>query len=378
MTIYNIVFIFLIIAAITEAIFWYRNSSQTCNLTNTSISIRRSKARKAKIFLFVEMLALCLISALRASSVGTDMSTYIPRYEIIANSTWKELKTLADSWDYEFGFVLFCKFVSLFNPIDVQIFTVVTSIIFTIGFYLFIKEFSLLPQLSLLIFVAYGYWTNSFNTVRQYLAISLLLIALILWRKNKTSTKIGAIILSIIAISFHVSSICFVILYFINNKSASERAYLIVLVIALLIFLIPKSLIERLLATTPYIKYINRQGSGGSTLIVLLCSYLFVFMQRKQLSKIDKNAALWFWMFSISILANVFALKIGLFERIMRIFLVSLLTYIPNTIFTLRKDCLGLGVYLTVILLFSLYFYIVLMISQESSGYAIPYIPYWK
>ena len=101
-------------------------------------------------------------------------------------------------------------------------------------------------------------------------------------------------------------------------------------------------------------------------------------MQRKQLSKIDKNAALWFWMFSISILANVFALKIGLFERIMRIFLVSLLTYIPNTIFTLRKDCLGLGVYLTVILLFSLYFYIVLMISQESSGYAIPYIPYWK
>lgn len=256
MTIYNIVFIFLIIAAFTEAILWYRNSSQTCNLTNTSISIRRSKARKAKIFLFVEMLALCLISALRSSSVGTDMVTYIPRYEIIANSTWKELKALADSWNFEFGFVLFCKFVALFNPIDVQIFTVVTSIIFTIGFYLFIKEFSLLPQLSLLIFVAYGYWTNSFNTVRQYLAISLLLIALILWRKNKTSTKIGAIILSMIAI--------------------------------------------------------------------------------------------------------------------------SLLTYIPNTIFTLKKDCLGLSVYLTTILLFSLYFYIVLMMSQESSGYAIPYIPYWK
>ena len=378
MTIYNIVFILLIFAAIVEAVLWYRNSLQTCNLTNTSISIRRSKARKAKIFLFAEMFALCLISALRASSVGTDMATYIPRYEIIANSTWKELKALADSWNFEFGFVLFCKFVSLFNPIDVQIFTVVTSIIFTIGFYLFIKEFSLLPQLSLLIFVAYGYWTNSFNTVRQYLAISLLLIALILWRKNKTSTKIGAIILSITAISFHVSTICFVILYFIKNKSVSERAYLIVLVIALLIFLIPKSLIERLLASTPYIKYINRQGSVGSTLIVLLCSYLFVFVQRKQISRIDKNAALWFWMFSISILANVFALKIGLFERIMRIFLVSLLTYIPNTIFSLRKDCLGLSVYLTTILLFSLYFYVVLMISQESSGYAIPYIPYWK
>lgn len=64
-------------------------------------------------------------------------------------------------------------------------------------------------------------------------------------------------------------------------------------------------------------------------------------------------------------------------EKVDGIF-ARLLTYIPNTIFTLKKDCLGLSVYLTTILLFSLYFYIVLMMSQESSGYAIPYIPYWK
>ncbi len=376
MIIYNIVFIFLIFAAIVEAVLWYRSSLKVACSPNGQIKCR--KRNRAYVLLLAEMFTLCVISALRASSVGTDMSTYIPRYEVIANSTWNELKTLADTWNFEFGFVIFCKLISLINPLNAQIFTVITSIIFTIGFYLFIKEYSLLPQLSLLIFVAYGYWTNSFNTVRQYLALSLLLIALILWRKNKTGTKIGAILLSTIAISFHVSSICFIVLYFIKNRRVSEKAYLIVLGIALLIFLIPKSLIEGVLSATPYIKYINRKGSGGATLIVLLCMYLFVYMQRKPLSKIDKNASLWFWMFSIAILVNVLALKIGLFERIMRIFLVSMLIYVPNAIFTLKKSCLNFSLYLTVILLFSIYFYVVLMVSQESSGYAIPYITWWQ
>jgi len=376
MTIYNYIFIFLISAAVIEALFWYSSPVKEPNCNKLSVNTKQSN--KMHIFLLVEMAILCFVSAVRGNTVGTDMLTYIPRYSVIANTPWNELHNIMDSLDFEIGFVYFCKLISIIDPTDVQIFTIITSIISTVGFYVFIKKYSFLPQLSLLIFVGYGYWTNSFNTVRQYMAISVLLIALALWRKDKKSSKIIALVLTVVAASFHLSSICFVVLYFVKNRHISPKLFLAVLLVAAIILVIPMSVFETLLSLTPYGKYISRGGSGGSILIVLLVIFLFVYIMRAKTENADKNMSLWFWMFAFAIISNVMALKIGLFERIMRIFLVSMLTLIPNSVYVLKKNPLNLCVYLTGILLFSLYFYLILMSSQEACGYVIPYLPFWK
>lgn len=370
MGIYSCVFIIVALLALLECIL---NKFDKIKLGDKVIVNKNSQTIQHFVFAMA-MIILFIISAIRDQSVGTDMARYIPRYRIISETGWQDLVNLPESWGFEKGFILFCKIISYISLGNEQVFTIVTSLIIAIGMYIFIKEFSVTPFLSLVVYVGYGYWTNSFNTVRQYMAISILCIALKLWKDNK---KLWTIILTIIAVSIHTSSVVFVAIYFVSNLKFTTKSFCVSIVLACAFYIMPIEIIDKLLSYTSYGWYVTREGSGESILIVIAIIYCVAFAYRKNIDVFDKHGNMWFWMLFFSIISNVLALKIGLFERIMRIFLIALMPLTADIVYCFRNKPYRIIVYITVILAWGLYFYLVLLATPESSGNTIPYITYF-
>ena len=364
MTVYNYVLAIIISCAIID-----------CNNTDYKLRFeeKNNKIKIKSVALLFMMVILGTISAIRDISVGTDLTRYIPRYIIISQTSWKNLIFLPSSWSFETGFIYFCKLISFISPDDPKIFIILTSIIVSVGYYFFIKDFSLLPLVSVLIYVSYGYWTNSFNTVRQYVAISILAIALLCWKKNKIALTI---VLTIISILLHSTAFVFIIVYFLKDVEFSKRALKLIIVFAALVYFFPISWINNILSRTSFAWYITSSGSGESTLLILLAFLFLSYYLKDQLIQIDEHTNTWIWMLGFAIFSNVLALKIGLFERVMRYYLICLLVLIPDIVFCFRKKTYYFFVYGSIILAFILYFYFIIMASPESSGNTIPYKSY--
>lgn len=331
---------------------------------------------KKRVYLTASiMFILGFIGAIRGETVGTDLVNYVPRYYSIAGTDWGNLIYFKESWGFEWGFVIFCKLLSLLFPSNIQPFLIVTSTITIYGFYKFIAKFSKIPELSIFIFITYGYWSNSFNTVRQYIAIGLLSWAFVCWQEKN---KIKALIITILAISIHASSVVFLLVFFLDKIKFSKKAFQVILIITIIIFLIPRSFLTTLLSFTSYFWYADRTGSGLSILIVLISIFILTYIMKSRIRKFDDKIDLWLWMLGIAIISNVMALEIGLFERIMRFFLISLFVIIPDISYTFRKRVGNIIIYSSVMLAFGLFYFLVLLSTPESSGNVIPYYTFWE
>lgn len=329
------------------------------------IKLGEKKNKKKLIFLLG---ILFIVSAIRNENVGTDLKNYLYRFEVITKSSWKDLVILSDYWRFELGFTYFCKILSEITEKAV-IFTLVTSFIFIFGFYKYIYEFSIFPVASVLIFFNFGYWGNSMNIVRQSMAISILAFSCIYLSKKE---KIKYIILIIMASLLHVTSLIFILLYPLNFIKFKRKILISVLCFAIIMIFLPKDFINILIRGTSFGWYINSKGSGETTLIILTIILLSTYFFRKKIVIFDKNIDLWLWMLSLAIFFNSIALKIGIFERVMKVFLICLLIIVADLIYLFklkRKGILGI----VIVLCFTSYFYFILMKTPISSGGIIPY-----
>ena len=68
---------------------------------------------KAEIFYLSATILLSLIMGMRSIDVGTDTSSYYSHYNIIKNTTKFDLVKLHNSLDFEYGYILYMKFISL-------------------------------------------------------------------------------------------------------------------------------------------------------------------------------------------------------------------------------------------------------------------------
>ncbi|KGQ57210.1 hypothetical protein IO44_01400 [Gallibacterium anatis str. Avicor] len=361
MVIYNIIFGIVLLFSLISCLFLRYDKVL---IGNVSLKISN------KLVLLFFFLVLIFISALRGETVGTDMVNYIPRYMQITDTNWGNLPSLINIVDFELGFIFFCKLISFIDLDNPQIFIIITSFLTLLGFYKFISKFSIIPILSLLIFISYGYWTNSFNIVRQSLAISILAWGLSLWEDDRKSLSF---LMNLLAISFHISSLIFILVYFCRRLKFQTYAFLTTLFFVIGLLIMPKSVLVSLISLTPFEKYINRTGSGETTLIVLMLIFSSAFVLKKRIREFDKNIDLWLWMLAIALGANALALEIGLFERIMRFFLISLLIVIPDFCYIYRKKFGNFLLCFGILISCSFYFYFILMESPQSSGNAFPY-----
>ena len=230
-------------------------------------------------------LPLCVISAIRYD-VGTD---YFYRYVPIYRALWNGY----DVENLEIGFKLFIKLLINFTS-DYQILFIITSIVIVYGIIGIIFKYSKKPIISIVLFFLLGYYFESMNLVRQYMALSLSMIA---FDKMMEKKHFQYIIYTFIATSIHnvaIVSVFYILLSKIKLLKPNHLGcFIVVIIIFKNIFL---NIIIFLLNNTRFLNYENTKYFESDLPILLLILniaiyfvlYYFMLVKKEKLSKEEK------------------------------------------------------------------------------------------
>ena len=158
---------------------------------------------------FFALIFIC-VCAFRADSVGIDTKNYYNWFNSFENANFSYLSSY--SLLEEPGFPLLNI---LFHKLNLNwlCFKVFAASIYIIPFLLIIRRYCYDVSLCVLIFVMSGPYIAIFSMMRQGIAIGLVLIAILLWKKK---THIFSFLAYLCAITIHSSSIIFIIFYFLE------------------------------------------------------------------------------------------------------------------------------------------------------------------
>lgn len=192
------------------------------------------------IFYILSFIVIFCLSAFRFD-VGIDYGSY---------SNWfDKMSTGIDAY-FEPLFLLTVTIIQLFTDNTQWLFIVSSAI--TIGFiFASIHKQSSMPALSVFLFCTMGFLSHSFNLIRQFVAISIVLYSLH-YLINKKIIKY--VLLIIMAAMFHKTAIIMIPLYYLINRSYKRVEYLIITILAFL-SLIFQNNIKSFLIETFYSQY---------------------------------------------------------------------------------------------------------------------------
>lgn len=195
------------------------------------------KDEKYAKFYFLPFLILALFSALRYG-IGVDYLTYgIHIRNIQASSA-----LFNPNMYMEIGFQVLVKFCCLIT--DDPIFVMIVMAVLTNFFFLkAIYEQSDNIKLSIFIYITWGYYFFTFNSIRSYLAISLALYSI---RYIKYNKYIQFVIIILIASLFHKSVLICLPFYIIANRKLKSVHFIYGILILIAIVLL-KNQIETLI-----------------------------------------------------------------------------------------------------------------------------------
>ena len=157
--------------------------------------------------------------------VGYDCNGYREVFKLIDVINADILKT-SELVDYELLYVALCKISPNYETLQV-----LTAVISMIPLFYIMYKYSEIPFLTLLMYYCGLMFTYHMGVVRQGIAITLILVAIVCLAHDK---KMCFIILSVIAFMFHTTSFIVVPLYFIYDKMFTRKQYYILLIITIL------------------------------------------------------------------------------------------------------------------------------------------------
>lgn len=183
----------------------------------SSALIALGEKKKTKYFILLSVLALlipCLIAAFRASFIGTDTTVYLKpltQAAISADNIGEFFRTYwfyqyknvyVEGYEIGFSLLVYLAAKSTASMIAVQ-FTVAAAIIVPIYITLARHRKHIPLWLGMLVFYLF-FFNSTLNLMRQWVAMSFLLLAFQLLTERKWA---GAVILSILSATFHLSSV---------------------------------------------------------------------------------------------------------------------------------------------------------------------------
>lgn len=318
-----------------------------------------------KCIAFLLLLVLMLISAFRDETVGRDLLNYIPRYKSLGVASWSTLFEIADSFSFEHGFALLCKLLYLIDPTS-AFFLIMTSFGVAIGFYNIIR-WSKMPITTLFIIYSFGIYGSSMNVVRQFLAFSILSLS-IKYIKEKKFWKFLCIVM--LATSIHSMSILFIMVYFLTDFEFNDKSIVAFVLGCVFMAIFGINVVSIFIRRTSFSWYLQRlgQGSGESTLLLLLFILAVFYLLRTVIYEFDSEYNIWIWVLAVTIVSNILALKLGIFARVMKFFLPFLGIIIPDILLALKnkRAYFMLGTFATYI--FFTWYFMAIVLGSTAFG----------
>lgn len=189
--------------------------------------------------------------------------------------------------------------------------------------YYYFKKNSDNPGKSILLYVSIGLYVSAFNGFRQNMSIAIALVGLTLFQNNK---KIPSIFLLIIASLLHSSTLILILCYYLFvYKKITIKPY-IVFVISIFLYLsynfVFPILISKFAAYSGYIETnFNTTPGIGTFIIVLAYSFLYFIYFQKRKNDFSEKENLYLNVFGVAIMAMSLQLHNWLFSRILDIFI---------------------------------------------------------
>ncbi len=267
-------------------------------------------------------LFIYLVLALRADSIGNDLKAYIPLFDTI-NSNY-----LSDVMEQ--GYILLNSIVHYFTT-DHNIFLSIVAFISFFPISLLIKKYSPDIVFSYIIYVSFIIYHFSFSGLRQAAALGIIGISYIFLNKRKVWLFIGSVIL---AATFHVSAIVFIIAYPLCNwLRMSTGKYIIASVLGIIVILSLSSILAYIVPLVfggeKYMGYIKHEVIPSyNLLIAVFFIFLFTFLAKKPSEFLRNSRALLF----MAVMCQSLGLVSVIGTRIAYYFFIAVCLAIPQTI----------------------------------------------
>ena len=281
--------------------------------------------RKKGLLFLASSLPFIIVSSIRYD-VGTDyMVRYFPDYIKIANGeTIKNLEPL---------FYLLVKICTLITSQPYILFAL-TSIIIYLLFYKSFEDNSKIWILSITIFFIAGFFFESMNLVRQFVAMALIIFAhKFLFEKGKK--KYLWYIFIIIATLIHTISLVYLVLVLLKKRKIN---IVFVVLITLITVLLGDAIVRYgydffrsidISNIQKYATYFRRAGDFSWSMFLtetILYAFLY-FFNKKDETDVKKN--LYTNVQALAVIFIILSSKIGLFSRMAGLFTMFQMISIP-------------------------------------------------
>lgn len=329
--------------------------------------------RNNKLILLCTTLLLIIIASIRDISVGTDTIAYFNIFSTINHP--HSIYSLYDKTEYLF--VLWNKFCYSTLNYDLYLISVYTLIISLFCYVIY--KCSTIRMLSLFLLVTLGYYTGSFNIMRQYVAMAIMLYGMTTLNdttSNKPSYKFW--ILLLIAFFIHHSSIICAIFYFINKITFNKKLIITTVVASFILGFFFSNLVSQYIAQftdiagdyTAYLVAYNDEARNLLANLGINCMFLvtiFLSRQKTDSSIFMKSYFLYIVMFNL--LGSM-----GFLGRIYWYCATSQIIIIPNVLDATKKNSYKI-MYTTLIIIYAIsIFYMLTLKLDEILPYHSRYI----
>ncbi len=369
------------------------------------LSQNKYKEKKAlSIFLIVVALLIpCILAGLRSDKIGTDVNVYVkPLFGCakeaasIKDFVLSEVTTrygIVNVTEYEYGFIVLIYFVTkLFSSLNVALFFIQLMIIIPI--YFGIRKFDDLKDKQWLCMLVYYllFYGMGLNIMRQMIGMAIIFYATCSLIKDKASIKF--IILTVLAMLFHITSVLGIIIFITYHLLAHDTKYKLTIfnrkvdilkVIFVLFYLMTviivfnsKNIIDILntMSIKLYSGYIvnNITISVKQMLLRLPIMALFIIFARYR-KKNDKN---WYILFAIAAFDLLFANISSASVNASRIGYIFEFMYIISLPMICDTSDLKINKMNTILTVFYSYAFWLCIYVYYGSSEIIPYVPFWK
>ena len=337
-----------------------------CSVSIDSLnnSLRTIKFNLKSTLAFVVFFILFFLSALRQMDLGIDMVAYSIHFDNISSASWIDIFEVSR---FEKGFVIFNKLISSFIYRDFRALVILSSFITIASFTFFLYKNSPYFGLSILLFFCLGFYTDSFNLIRQYLAISIVLIGLNSFLNKGNNLLFISFIL--LASTFHTTSLVFLIIVFLKKQALDLKYLLFILCIITIIILFSDIIILNLINTfySSYTdKIITQKGFSLLVLQLLILIISFVLIGFHKINQNEKRRLI-VHIYILACVLQICSLKFSLFSRVMLYFYILILILIPYSVKSVKDvnfRTLVIGVYT----LLAIVFFYCIYLQADSSG----------
>ena len=195
---------------------------------------------------------LLFLAVCRGNTVGGDLENYLPYYnQMYLTKSWSEMIELIGF--REPGYSIFIKILGYFTGGSERYYILVTSICSLIGPFYLIYKYSNNYSYSLLLYYALGFYTNTFNNIRQSIAMSIVFISFYYLFENRNLIKY--ILMVLLATTFHYSALIMVLLYPLTKNVISIKFLIKLILISFSLFFLAGSNILKIIITNFLFKY---------------------------------------------------------------------------------------------------------------------------